>query len=297
MELHQLRCFVAIAEELHFGRAAIRLHMTQPPLSRQLQLLEHSLGVLLLERNNRQARLTPAGQALLKDARHILQIAEQAGDSARRIAHGEAGRLSLGFTAVGAYSMIPRLLSHAAQHLPDVELVLREQVSGAQVHALETELIDIGFIRQALPSPQIDYILISREPFVAAVPYTHPLAKHQSLRPTDFDRQPFLMYAYNEGRYFHDRIAGVFANQGVRPKYLHQLGQTHSIIGLVNAGLGCAIVPASAQVLQMSNVIFLPLDGIAEQAEIFLAHRNDNSNPVLAPFTEMTRLFFAENKR
>ena len=293
MELHQLRCFVAVAEELHFGRAATRLHMTQPPLSRQIQLLEHDLGVLLLERNNRQARLTPAGQSFLEDARRVLQTAELAAQSARRIAHGEAGRLTLGFTAVGAYSMIPRLLVHAATQLPDIDLVLSERVSSSQVHALETGLIDIGFVRQVVPSARVEYVPIKSEPFVAALPADHPLARRAQLSPADFDGQPFVMYTDSEGRYFHDRIANLFARHRVQPRYVHQMGQTHSIIGLVNVGLGCAVVPASAQALRMEQVVFRPLLETEQQAEIFLAYCRDSPNPVLGAFVEMTQGFFS----
>ncbi|MCV9921563.1 LysR family transcriptional regulator [Pseudomonas sp. BT-42-2] len=293
MELHQLRCFVAVAEELHFGRAAVRLHMTQPPLSRQIQLLEHSLGVLLLERTNRQARLTPAGQNFLEDARRILQIAESASQSARRIAHGEAGRLTLGFTAVGAYSLIPQLLVHAAEVLPGIDLELSERVSLGQVHALETGMIDVGFVRQVMPSARVEYVLIHREPFVAALPAGHPLAAKAELGPHDFDQQPFIMYSESEGRYFHDRIANLFARHQVQPQYIHQLGQTHSIIGLVNVGLGIAVVPASAQALHMEQVVFRPLVQTGQEAEMFLAYCSDNPNPVLAEFVEVARRFFA----
>ncbi|MGC3892674.1 LysR family transcriptional regulator [Pseudomonas urmiensis] len=293
MELHQLRCFVAVAEELHFGRAAVRLHMTQPPLSRQIQLLEHSLGVLLLERTNRQARLTPAGQNFLEDARRILQIAESASQSARRIAHGEAGRLTLGFTAVGAYSLIPQLLVHAAEVLPGIDLELSERVSLGQVHALETGMIDVGFVRQVMPSARVEYVLIHREPFVAALPAGHPLAAKAELGPHDFDQQPFIMYSESEGRYFHDRIANLFARHQVQPQYIHQLGQTHSIIGLVNVGLGIAVVPASAQALHMEQVVFRPLVQTEQEAEMFLAYCSDNPNPVLTEFVEVARRFFA----
>lgn len=292
MELHQLRCFVAVAEELHFGRAAARLHMTQPPLSRQIQLLEHGLGVLLLERNNRQARLTLAGQSFLADARRVLQTAELAAQSARRIANGESGRLTLGFTAVGAYSMIPQLLIHAAQEMPDVDLVLSEQVSSSQVHGLETGLIDIGFVRQVMPSARVEYLPVRSEPFVAALPAEHRLAGQAQLVPTDFHQQPFVMYTDSDGRYFHDRIANLFARHQVQPRYVHQLGQTHSIIGLVNVGLGCAVVPASAQALRMEHVVYRPLSQNDQQAEVFLAFCSDNPNPVLRAFIDMIRSFF-----
>ena len=296
MEIHQLRCFVAVAEELHFGRAAARLHMTQPPLSRQIQLLEHGLGVLLLERSNRQVRLTPAGQSFLEDARHILQIAEQASHSARRIAHGEAGRLTLGFTAVGAYNVIPQLLLHAGEQLPDVELILREQVSSEQVHSLEANLIDVGFVRQIVPATSVEYSLLTAERFVAAVPAGHRLAGRDRVAPADFNGEPFLTYSFREGRYFHDKIATLFASCDVNPNYLHQLGQTHSILGLVNVGLGCALVPSSAKILRLQNIRFIEFDSERFDAEIFLAYRSDNTNPILNTFLKMTRQYFARQE-
>lgn len=295
MELHQVRCFVAVAEELHFGRAAVRLHMTQPPLSRQIQLLERALGVLLLERSERQVRLSPAGQRFLQDARHILKMTELAGQSARRFALGESGRLIVGFTATSGYIMIPRLLAHVGTQLPGVAFELIEQVSSSQIEALEAGLLDVGFVRQVVPNGRLQYNLVSSEPFVAAVPRKHALAQQERLRPDDFDRQPFLTYNSTEGRYFHDRVASLFARNDVSPRYVHQLAQTHSILGLVNAGQGCALVPASAQALRMSNVVFRPLDGTELRAETFLTCRRDSGNPVLPFFMEITRRFFLDH--
>lgn len=138
-----------VAEELHFGRAAQRLFMTQPPLSRQIQLLERSLGVQLLDRSNRQVRLTVAGRQFLRDAQHLLAYTEQASDSARRLASGEAGQLVIGFTAVSGYNMVPELLRAAGQSLPDIGFELHEMVSSDQTEALAANMIDIGFVRHA----------------------------------------------------------------------------------------------------------------------------------------------------
>jgi len=294
MELHQLRCFVAVAEELHFGRAAKRLFMTQPPLSRQIQLLERSLGVLLLERNNRQVRLTVAGRHFFRDARRVLEFAEQAGHSARRMASGDAGRLSLGFTAVSGYSMVPELLEHAAQSPPGVEVVLQEMVSVAQVEALTANMIDLGFVRQAVVRPGLDYELVCREPLVVALPVSHPLAGQAAVSLRDLHQQRFIMYSPQEGRYFYDCIAGLFAMAGVAPHYIHYLGQTHSMLGLVRAGLGLAIVPASASELHMGRLAFRPLCDAQAHAELYIAARQDSENPVLPAFMRMARDYFAQ---
>ena len=147
-ELSQVRCFVAVAEELHFGRAAARLNMTQPPLSRQIQILERILGVKLLQRGNRLVRLTPAGQSFLTEARLILKLTESAALLARRVAEGKAGSVNIGFTAASSYSYVPELVAACRQQLPDVELILKEMVSGDQLKRLGAGEIDIGLLRQ-----------------------------------------------------------------------------------------------------------------------------------------------------
>src|SRR4051812_25157597 len=146
-DLAQLRCFVAVAEELHFGRAAARLHMTQPPLSRQIQLLEHAVGVQLLERTSRSVRLTAAGATLQGDAVRILRLAQEAAQTAARAGHGEAGRVVIGYTAVSGYLLIPKLLAAAGRSLPGIDIVLEEMVSSEQLRALDAQRIDLGFLR------------------------------------------------------------------------------------------------------------------------------------------------------
>ena len=297
MELYQLRCFVTVAEELHFGRAAKRLFMTQPPLSRQIQLLERSLGVELFDRSNRQVRLTLAGQHFLRDARHVLTYTDQAGASARRLARGETGHLVLGFTAVSGYSLIPGLLEHAARTLPNVGVELLEMVSGAQMEALAASMIDLGFVRRAVSGAGLDYRLVCSEPLMVAMCERHPLALQAEVAISDLDQQPFIMYSPDEGRYFYDCIVGLFAIAGVSPRYLHHLGQTHSLLGLVRAGLGVAIVPQASRELYPGHLQFRPLRDASPRAEIYMATRKDNDNPALKPFADMALGYFLDRDR
>ncbi|WPP02026.1 LysR family transcriptional regulator [Pseudomonas sp. HR96] len=294
MELQQLRCFVMVAEELHFGRAARRLFMTQPPLSRQIQLLERSLGVTLLERSNRQVSLTVAGQHFLRDARHVLSYTEQAGNSARRLARGEAGRLALGFTAVSGYAMVPALLGQAARQLPDVQVDMHELVSGEQMEALAASMIDLGLVRRAVGGVGLQYRCVSREPLLVAMALGHPLAARTQIAISDLDQQPFVMYSPEAGRYFYDCIAGLFAVAGVTPRYAYYLGQTHSVLSMVRAGLGLAIVPSAARELYPGQLAFRPLADAQPQAELYMAWRQNNDNPVLAPFVAMAEAFLAD---
>ena len=294
IELNQLRCFVAVAEELHFGRAAKRLFMTQPPLSRQIQLLEHALGIALLERSSRQVRLTAAGERFLRDARHILEFSARAEQAAQRVAHGGAGRITLGFTAVSAYRMIPALLAHAAHALPDVDIELREMVSTVQIDALASRMLDAGFVRQRAARHPLEYRLVQREPMLVAVAQGAPLATYERIGPDELDRQPFIAYSPNEGKYFHDMISGMFAGAGRLPNYLHYVGQTHTILGLVRAGLGAALVPASARELHVDGVVFRPLADVDVAAELYLAWRADNDNPALPVFNAMVEQFLTQ---
>ncbi|MGY3457735.1 DNA-binding transcriptional LysR family regulator [Bradyrhizobium sp. LM3.4] len=153
-DLNQLRCFVTVAEELHFGRAAARLNMTQPPLSRQIQVLEHIIDAPLLERTSRSVRLTPAGRSFLPEARRILKLAESASQVARRIALGKTGSLKIGFTAAAAYGFLPELVAACRAKLPEVDFSLKEMVSGDQFEALSSGQIDAGLLRPPIARPE-----------------------------------------------------------------------------------------------------------------------------------------------
>jgi DNA-binding transcriptional LysR family regulator len=286
-ELAQLRCFVAVAEELHFGRAAVRMNMTQPPLSRQVQILEHLVGVTLLERTSRSVRLTAAGRAFLADARRIVRLAEQSTALAQRVARGEAGSLSLGFTAASGYSFLPRLLERIRRHLPDVDLRLSEMVTPDQLEGLRNGGLDIGLLRPPVSHAEFNVIPALREPLVIAAPMSGPVAARQVRGLQDLDGLPFVMYAPTGAAYFHDLLTERFYAHGVAPRHVQYVSQIHSILALVGAGLGFGLVPDSAQCLHMDGVRFVPLEGEeAPRVELVLCHRKSNDNPALARLVE-----------
>jgi len=287
-ELSQLRCFVATAEELHFGRAAARLNMTQPPLSRQIQLLEHILGVSLLERTSRLVRLTPAGRVFLIEARRILKLAESATLAARRVAKGDAGRVSIGFTAVSGYHFLPQILTAAGARLPNIEIELHEMVTASQVEGLLTGLIDIGFVRPPVERQEFDAHGVLAEPLLAALPSGDPLLPEARLELGQFDERALIMYSREGAGYFHNMLVGLFDAAGVKPHYVQHVTQIHSMLGMVQAGLGAAIVPASAAELHFEDVQFRPLITVPERpAKLHMAWRRDNMNPVLQPVLEL----------
>ena len=292
-ELFQLRCFVVVAEELHFGRAATRLFMTQPPLSRQIQLLEHAIGVRLLERSTRAVTLTTAGHSFYLNARHLLKQADAAAIEARRIDTGQAGRVTLGFTAVAGYDLIPDLLWAARSALPEVDIVLKEMVSLDQIAALSSNIIDLGFIRPLSTQYSLSKELLLAEPLLLAVHAANPLAKKRKIVPADLMSEPLIMHSPDEGKYFYNLITAFLTAAGVHPSYVQYLEQNHTILSLVRKGLGAAIVPASARHLQFPDVVFKPLWKSAIQAEIYLVWRPDSHNPAL----DVVRKFTLEHCR
>jgi len=289
-ELHQLRCFVAAAEELHFGRAATRMNMTQPPLSRQIQLLEHVLGVRLLDRTSRAVKLTPAGRVFLLEARRILRLTESAALATRRIASGEAGTITLGFTAASGYSFLPRLLLQRASHAPNIDVALKEMVSSEQVESLLTGRIDVGLLRPPIERGEFTTQKVASEQLVAALPFGDPRLAQSSLSLTDFDGKPLIMYAPEGARYFHDMLTGLFKTAKVAPVAIQSLSQIHSMLSLVRAGMGAALVPEAAMSLHFDDVHFRPVRTTpAAPVELFAAWRSDNDNPALAAFLDLLR--------
>jgi DNA-binding transcriptional LysR family regulator len=287
-DLNQLRCFVTVAEELHFGRAATRLNMTQPPLSRQIQVLEHIIDATLLERTSRSVRLTPAGRSFLPEARRILKLAESASQVARRIALGKTGSLKIGYTAAAAYGFLPELIAACRARLPEVDFSLKEMVSGDQLEALASGQIDAGLLRPPIARPEFATRRVVAEPLLAAIPKKHPLANAATISIKDFDDQPFVMYSPYESRYFHDLLVALFTRADVLPRYVQHVGQIHSILAMVRAGLGVSIVPAAATNLKLADVRLRPLRLRTQTpVELFMVWRRDHENPLLPSLVEI----------
>ena len=274
-DFNQLRCFITLAEELHFGRAAARLYMTQPPLSRQIRLRVESLGVRRLDRTSRMVRLTEAGAAFLLAARQMLTMAELSVDTARRIHKGSAGRVALGFTAVSGYWLIPELLGRVQRALPDIDIALKEMVTSDQIAALNAGTIALAMMRPAIAEQEgLIHRRYHREPMVLALPVGHPLAERAQIGPEDLRHQPMIAYAPDEGRYFYEMTLELLAETLPPPRIVQYIGQTHSIMALVNAGMGIALVPASVRYLGFSNVVCKTIWPTLRRAETWLAWRN-----------------------
>lgn len=281
--LARLSCFIAVAEELHFGRAAERLHMTQPPLSRQIQQLESELGVQLVDRTTRSVILTPAGVAFLPDARRILQLAEGAALNVKRVPAGDLGTVVVGFTAASAHAVLPRLLDKAREQLPDVKLELREMVSAAQIEGLMTGELDLGMARPPLKRPGIVSRPLLHEQLIAALPVAHPLVDiTRQLTLNDLDDQDVIMYSPVQARYFNELLVSTFTIAGATPRYVQYVTQVHTMLVLVRSGIGIALVPASAATLHPDGVVFRSIGAFRERpVELDAAWRGDSTNPAL----------------
>jgi DNA-binding transcriptional LysR family regulator len=281
-EISQLRCFVAVAEELHFSRAAERLNMTQPPLSRQIRLLEHHVGAELLERNSRSVRLTAAGKAFLPEATRILRMAEEAAFTARRAAKGEQGSLSIGFTSASGYSLLPEVVRRLRERAPGVSLNLKELVSTEQVEALNAGELDLGLMRPHTLNSELESLPLVTEPLMLAIHERD--AGQVPLHPTlaCLHGRPFIMYSPYEARPFYQMLSERFAKAGVVPDVVEHIGQVHTMLALVRAGVGAALIAEGAARLKFDGIVIRPME--TEPVETVCTFRRDNDNPVLRLF-------------
>lgn len=293
IELRQLRYFVAVAEEMHFGRAALRLHMTQPPLSQTIQALEASLGTPLFYRTQRSVSLTPAGLALLPEACRILLQAEGLPDIARRAASGESGRLSLAFVSTADYSVLPPFLREFRERYPQVQIDLREATSDVQLEELLQGRIDVGLLIPPLPDKakaELEYIPVLSEPLILAAPKGIKALRGKSAASLKtLSDMPLIIFPRRIAPAFHDAILACFHDAGLTPRIGQEAIQMQTIVGLVSAGMGIALVPQSVSNLNRPGVEYKPLTGKTPLVETGLAWRRDNASPVLRAFLDLLR--------
>jgi DNA-binding transcriptional LysR family regulator len=290
LELAQLRCFTTVATELNFRRAAERLNMTQPPLSRQIQLLEHHLGVELFTRSTRSVALTAAGRAFFIEAQTLLEHAQQASLAAKRIAEGDIGSVTISFVGSAVYEFLPKVIAEARLNQPHVKISLTEMNTYSQHEALRARRIDLGIVRAPLLQAGYETECLVREPFVLAVPGSHPLASAGTVSVQDLDAQPFLMYSHSAYPPFNELLTGTLRSAQVAPEYVQWLGSSLTILALVNAGMGLALVPRCATNVVFKNVVFRDIDlGEGVQSELHLVWRSDNDNPACMMLLEAIR--------
>lgn len=297
MELRHLRYFVAVAEELHFGRAAARLHIAQPPLSRQVRDLEQELGAELFSRVKGRVTLTHAGRAFLVEARRTLAQAERARLVAQRAAQGEIGRLRVGFVEAATYSgLLPDVLELVRTQLPNVGLELFELSSLQQTEALRDGRVDVGLLH-SLPYDAVEWLGMERltsDAMVVALPREHRLARRSEVPLQALAGEPFLMLRRPDGPGLHDRIIAACQTAGFSPSVAQQAGQLQTLVGLVAAGAGVALVPGVLDALRRPGVVYRPLTGLEVDMGTWAVWRLADESPVRARFLDALRTVVRE---
>lgn len=280
--LRHLRYFVTVAEERHFGRAAERLHMAQPPLSQQIRRLEADLGVDLFVRTTRRVDLTAAGAAYLERARAILASVDGAADEARRVAAGAVGHVSIGCVGSATYSLLPALSRRLADELPGVEFSFRgEMLVADQLDALREGTIDLALLRPPVADRSLTVTTLRKERLVVAVPAGHALAGRRQLRVAELARADLIVHSAGRRSAMYDVVRRLFADAGEAPRIRHEVGETSTLITLVAGGLGLAVVPEPVSALALAGVAYVPLVRPVAHVELAVAHRTDRAEPHL----------------
>lgn len=278
LDLGQVRSFVAVATELNFSRAARRLNMTQPPLSRQIKLLEQELDVTLFERTSRRVILTPAGLAFLAEAQKLLERGDAAITATRRAARGSTGSVKIAFVGASTYSFLPRFISQARASAPQVELELVQMETAEQLHAINAGEIDLGLSRPLTGNHHLESLCVAREPMMLAIPRTHPLAAKRRPALNALNGEPFIMFS-PPARYLHDKLTKLIKESGITPRIIQSMTHSQAILSLVSAGIGLALVPAGTQNACFDDVVFRSLDMEEECiAELRAIWSPDNRN-------------------
>ena len=293
MDLRHLRYFVAVAEERHFGRAAQRLHMAQPPLSQAIRQLEGDLGVTLLRRTTRRVDLTEAGAAYLDRARSILAEVEEAAQEARHVAAGAVGHLAIGCVGSATYSLLPALSRHLAAELPGVDFAFRgEMLAPDQVTALRSGEIDVALLRPPVVDLALSVTPLRRDRLVVALPVDHPLARRRQVRVADLGGVDLIVHSADRRSVMYDVVVGLLRDAGLDAHVRHEVGETSTLVTLVAGGLGVAVVPEPVTALALDGVTYRPLVRPTAGVDLAVAHRSDRTEPHLLRTIEVIRAMF-----
>ncbi|MEP6487683.1 LysR family transcriptional regulator [Microcoleus vaginatus GB2-A3] len=288
MELRHLRYFIAVAEELNFTRAAEKLHIAQPPLSQQIQHLEAELGFQLFRRTKRTVHLTAAGQVFFEEAGKILQQVDRAIQLGRQTSRGELGQLTIGFVSSAAHNVVPAILQAFRTRCPAVKLELHELTTNEQLQRLRFGQIDIGFVRPPVEEDGINSEIVFREPLIVALPETHPAADRAKVELRELSTEPFILFPRSLAPGLYDAIVSLCQQAGFSPIAAQEAIQMQTIVSLVAAEMGVAIVPASMQNFQRSGVVYKSLPESTCIVAIALIWRSDPTAAVQR-FLEVAR--------
>lgn len=287
IELRHLRYFVAVAEELHFGRAAARLHLAQPPLSQQIRRLEDLLGYPLFLRTSRSVALTHAGTAFLERARRILRTVQRDLDETRSVGRGEVGSLHVGFVGSGMLTTLPAVFRSFRETYPRVSLHLHESFTSRVLEGLEDGTLDAGILRDADPIEGFHVTTLFSEPFVAVLPATHRCARQKAISAASLRGEPFVYYPRTAGERAYEKPLSLCEAHGFRPQIVQEASHWLTILRLIGAGLGVSIAPACVQRIASPDVVCIPIRDAKVASEIELAWRIGDARPIVERFTHL----------
>jgi DNA-binding transcriptional LysR family regulator len=287
MELRQLNYFVTVAEELHFGKAADRLQITQPALSKQIASMEQALGLQLLARTKRTVQLTPAGQVFFEQAQQLLNQAEAAIQLTQRTDRGDVGQLVIGFTATAVHTVMPQVVCDFRQEYPNVEISIIELATEAQVAALNQGKLDLAFLHPPIDARGIELHPILTEEFVAVLPQQHPLLDYDRIPLAAFATEPLIIHPRNEGPTLYDGFVQVCQAAGFQPRIVKESISLQTRVCWVAIGIGITFVSSQLQFLVGRNVVCRPLETCPIQLKLAAAWRQNAANPTLRAFIKV----------
>lgn len=289
MELRHLRYFTTLAAELHYGRAAARLYIAQPALSKQIANLERELGVRLFERTRRRVELTPAGTTLLPEAQRLVELSTRFAQNSRRLRGGMVGMLRLGYTGPVAESAMPPLLRLHHRHYPDVIMSLREATTQSVLDDVRDSIVDAAFLRVTRAETDLEVIDVKQEPAIVAVPNDHPFSERREIRFAELRSQPLVMMTRSVEPELYDHAIALCAGAGFSPAVVHEADSVQTSLSMVASGLGLAVVTASARSSAREGVTYLSLIDPTPSISLSIAYRRDRLTPQLAGFLDSAR--------
>ena len=289
MEFRHLKYFVTVAEELHFSRAAEKLYLTQPALSKQIRALEAELQVKLFDRAKQRIKLTRAGETFLETARRILTEVERGTENTKKAAREELGQLSIAFTAAALHTILPPIMTQFQQIYPDVELILTELCTEDQVEALQSDRIDLGFLHPPIRDRDrsLNLHLLQEDSILLAIPASHPLAEQEKIAIASLANQPLILYPRQKGPVIYEQFLRSCQLAGFVPNVVQEVEAAQTRLGLVAAGIGISFILSSTQNLSAKGVVYRSLDEELPKLQLSLAWQKDNLSPVLQKFLQV----------
>lgn len=295
MELRHLKYFLEITYDMNMTKAAERLHMSQPPLSRQIRQLEEELDVQLFDRSNKQLQLTPAGQFLQNKVKNILSTIEEIKSATHRI--GESGKvwLNIGFVPSTLYGFLPEIIRHYSK-VKEVEIGLSEYMTTHQIIALNSKDIDVGFGRIVIDHPKIKHEIVLEEPLFAVFPKGHPLARRSSVPLSMLVKENLILYPAYPRPSYADEVMNIFSKRNLKPKIFQEVKEVQTALGLVASGIGISIVPRSVQKMR-PDVIYVTLSDKSITSPVVMMYRADDHSEILQQFIKRVRLLSSISKQ